>query len=178
MDGEEGAVLDAVAGSGAFLVLAPRHPQRFEAAAAALTARGLAFVRRSRLDAAPPAPEVLLLDTIGELGRAYALAAFAFVGGSLVPTGGHNPLEPAVWRVPVLTGPHVHNFREVYDDLAAAGAARVVADGSELGEAVRAWLAQPETAHAAGEAAWRVVEGNRGATARTVEALLGLAGGP
>lgn len=178
MEGEEPAVLDAVPAQDAFLLLAPRHPERFEPVAAELAARGLPFARRSRLPTAPESADALLLDTIGELGRAYALAAFAFVGGSLAPTGGHNPLEPAVWRVPVLTGPHLHNFREVYDDLIAAGAARVVADPGELARGVRDWLEHPQAARAAGEAAWGVVERNSGATARTVDALLELAGLP
>jgi len=176
MDGEEAAVLDAVAAAGGgdrqFLVLAPRHPERFEEVARLLADSGLGFVRRSAIDAVSPTPDVLLLDAMGELGRAYRGALAAFVGGSLVPTGGHNPLEPAVWGVPVLTGPHVHNFREVYDEMAAAGAARVVEDSGELAAVLAAWIAEPEAAAARGAAGRAVVESNRGATARTASALL------
>jgi 3-deoxy-D-manno-octulosonic-acid transferase len=136
---------------------------------------GQSFGRRSALADAPVPCEVLLLDTIGELARAYRHADLAFIGGSLVATGGHNPLEPAVWAVPVLSGPHVFNFREVYDELVAAGGVRLVADGRELERAISEWLANPESARKAGLAGRAVIEANRGATARTVEALLALA---
>ncbi len=181
MEGEEAAVLDAVDGlAGAwerlFLVLAPRHPERFDTVARLLESRGTAVVRRSDLPAARArVPDVLLLDTIGELGRAYAEARAAFVGGSLVPTGGHNPLEPAAWGVPVLTGPHVHNFREVYADLFAAGGAVEVRDAAGLTGALDAWLGDAEAAAAAGEAARAVMERSRGAAARAAEAVLRLA---
>jgi 3-deoxy-D-manno-octulosonic-acid transferase len=102
----------------------------------------------------------------------------AFVGGSLVPTGGHNPLEPAVWGVPVLSGPHVHNFSEVYGQLVDAGAARLVAGSGDLAAVLDAWLGTPATARAAGAAGQAVVERNRGATGRTVAALLELVSGP
>ena len=179
MDGEEAMVLDAVSGAGRrgappFLVLAPRHPERFDAVARLLEERGLALARRSALDSAPARCDALLLDSIGELARVYRHAAVAFIGGSLVPTGGHNPLEPAAWAVPVLSGPHVFNFREVYHELVAAGGARLVADATELEAAVGAWLADEGAARQAGLAGRAVIEANRGATARTVDALLGL----
>jgi 3-deoxy-D-manno-octulosonic-acid transferase len=99
----------------------------------------------------------------------------AFVGGSLVATGGgHNPLEPALWGVPVLSGQAVQNFRETYDELEAAGGARVVSDVDGLAAGLGRWLADPESARSAGAAARAVVERNRGATARTVDALIGL----
>ncbi len=179
MEGEEETVLAALerldADTRPFLVLAPRHPERFEAVARLLRGRRVALARRTDLGAAPERPDVLLLDTIGELARAYRLAAVAFVGGSLVPTGGHNPLEAAAWGVPVLTGPHVHNFREVYAELLAAGAVRVVSGAEELAAALAAWLDEPRAARAAGEAGRRVVEANRGAAGRTAEAVLRLA---
>ncbi|HSN55343.1 MAG TPA: 3-deoxy-D-manno-octulosonic acid transferase [Candidatus Sulfomarinibacteraceae bacterium] len=183
MEGEEGAVLDAVDGLAAagrrpLLVLAPRHPERFDAVAALVGDRGLELVRRSSDRVPGPTTEVFLLDTIGELARAYRLAAAAFIGGSLVATGGHNPLEPAVWGVPVLSGPHVHNFAEVYEEMAVAGGARLVTDGTGLGEALARWLADPGTARAAGAAGLAVVEANRGATAVTAAALLELVGEP
>ena len=179
MEGEETQILDALDGLGAdgtmpFLILAPRHPERFDAVAQLLADRGLVFSRRSSGDAMPPDSDAFLIDTIGELGRAYRLATVAFVGGSLVPTGGHNPLEPAVWGVPVLSGPHVFNFDEVYDEMTEAGGARLVADSSELRVAVAAWLDEPDFAVAAGMAGREVVERNRGATARTVSALVEL----
>jgi len=182
MEGEEATVLDVAArleggGRPILLVLAPRHPERFDAVADLVRQRGLAMIRRSSGDPPGPGTSVFLLDTIGELARAYRSAAVAFIGGSLAPTGGHNPLEPAVWGVPVLSGPHVHNFVEVYDEMTAAGAARLVADGGELGAALANWLDDPESAATAGAAGRAVVEANRGATALTAGAVLELAGG-
>jgi 3-deoxy-D-manno-octulosonic-acid transferase len=179
MEGEEAQILDALAGLGTdgampFLILAPRHPERFEAVARLLSDRGLVISRRSSGEAILPDSDVFLLDTIGELARAYKLARVAFIGGSLVRTGGHNPLEPAVWGVPVLSGPHVHNFDEVYDEMTEAGGARLVADSAELRVAAAAWLDEPDFASAAGKAGREVVERNRGATARTVSALVEL----
>ncbi len=179
MDGEEAMVLDAVRrldleGRRPFLVLAPRHPERFDAVAGLLAERGEAVARRTAVGEAPDGVDVLLLDTIGELARAYRLATVAFVGGSLVATGGHNPLEPAVWGVPALSGPHVANFREVYDEMAATGAARIVDGADGLADGLGRWLADRGAARTAGEAGRAVVERNRGATARTVDALLPL----
>jgi len=181
MEGEEAQVLDALAGlavggAAPFLILAPRHPERFDGVARLLTDRGLVVARRSGPQPAPPDADAFLIDTIGELARAYKLAKVAFIGGSLVPTGGHNPLEPAVWGVPVLSGPHVHNFREVYDEMTAAGGARLVANSADLRTAAAAWLADPDLGAAAGAAGRGVVDRNRGATARTVDALLELFG--
>ncbi len=181
MEGEEAQVLDALggvdAGGGApFLIFAPRHPERFNAVAGLLSERGVRFGRRSRFPEMPDAADVFLIDTIGELARAYRLARLAFIGGSLVPTGGHNPLEPAVWGVPVLSGSHVHNFREVYREMTDAGGARLVADTAELRVAAAVWLDDAKLARAAGAAGRDVVERNRGATARTVDALLELVG--
>ncbi|MEN8164017.1 MAG: 3-deoxy-D-manno-octulosonic acid transferase [Acidobacteriota bacterium] len=173
LEGEEQLVLDAVemlAGSDGprpLLILAPRHPERFEAVARLVSARGLTLVRRSRLpDGVIKGADVFLLDTIGELARAFRHGAVAFIGGSLVPSGGHNPLEPAAWGVPVLSGPAVANFEEVYREMKAAHAARLVADSQELGDALGHWLTEPEEARRVGEAGRRVVEANRGASAR------------
>ena len=179
MEGEEAQILDAMAdldanGSTPFLILAPRHPERFDTVAQLLADRGLVSSRRSSGDAIPSDADAFLIDTIGELARSYRLATLAFIGGSLVPTGGHNPLEPAVWGVPVLSGPHVFNFDEVYDEMTEAGGARLVSDSAELRVAMAAWLDEPDFAVAAGKAGREVVERNRGATARTVSALVGL----
>ena len=114
---------------------------------------------------------------MGELARAYRSADLAFVGGSLAQTGGHNPLEPAVWGVPVLSGPHIHNFTEVYDEMTAAGAAVIVDDIDALARAVNHWLDNPRAAGVAGAAGRAVVETNRGATARTAAAVLELMAG-
>ena len=181
MEGEEATVLDTVArleeeGRSVLLILAPRHPERFDTVAELVTRRGLSMIRRSSGDQPAASTTVYLLDTIGELARAYRVAAVAFIGGSLAPTGGHNPLEAAVWGVPVLSGPHVRNFVEVYDEMTAVGAARLVADGDELATALARWLDDPAAARAAGAAGRAAVEANRGATALTAAALLELAG--
>jgi 3-deoxy-D-manno-octulosonic-acid transferase len=182
MEGEEAVVLDAVAGLAengqqALAVVAPRHPERFDEVAGLVEARGLAMARRSSDRQPTTETRVFLIDTIGELARAYRLATVAFIGGSLVPTGGHNPLEPAVWAVPVLSGCHVHNFTEVYREMTAAGAARLVANGDELRRALGEWLSEPDAARAAGRAGRAVIEANRGATELTASALLDLLDG-
>ncbi len=179
MEGEEGPLLDALCDGlegdrRPFLILAPRHPERFDGVASLLQDRGVPFARRSDPDKLPARADVFLLDTIGELSRAYRLGSAAFLGGSLVATGGHNPLEPAAWGVPVVSGPHVSNFQEVYDEMVAAGGARLVADPAGLASALGEWLRNPAEARAAGRAGRGVVQANRGATARTVDALLEL----
>jgi 3-deoxy-D-manno-octulosonic-acid transferase len=181
MAGEEAAVLDAFASIGggnggerALLVLAPRHPERWNEVDALLRARGERMVRRSALlSSGPPSgePAVVLLDSLGELAGLYRLAAAAFIGGTLVPTGGHNPLEAARFGVPLAVGPAMHNFREMADAFDRAGAWRRVADAGELGAVWRGWLERPETGRETGERALRLVEENRGALARTLETL-------
>jgi 3-deoxy-D-manno-octulosonic-acid transferase len=176
MDGEEDRLVEAcerhrAEGVAPFLVIAPRHPERFDVVAGLLERRGLAVARRSRLPEVPDRADVWLMDSIGELARAYALGSVAFVGGSLAATGGHNPLEAAVWGVPVLSGPHVFNFQEVYRDMVAAGGARLVADDGELMAELLRLIKDPVAARAMGAAGRAEVERNRGATARTVDAL-------
>ncbi|MBK9430575.1 MAG: hypothetical protein IPN65_08895 [Elusimicrobia bacterium] len=118
---------------------------------------------RSQLSSVVPAPEVLVLDTVGELAEIYGVATVAFVGGSLVRRGGQNPLEPARWGVPVVYGPSMENFREIDDALRAAGGARVAADGEALRAVVDRWLATPLERGGAGAAARSVADGERGA---------------
>ncbi|MCK5378548.1 MAG: 3-deoxy-D-manno-octulosonic acid transferase [Acidobacteria bacterium] len=179
LEGEERLVLDAVEtltgsdGRPPLVILAPRHPERFASVAHMVSERGLTLMRRSRLpNGVPAGVDVFLLDTIGELARSFQYGAVAFIGGSLVPSGGHNPLEPAVWGIPVLSGPWVANFEEIYREMVAAGGVRLVADARELSAAMDKWLSAPETARLAGEAGRRVVEGNRGATARIAAEIL------
>jgi 3-deoxy-D-manno-octulosonic-acid transferase len=169
LEGEEEQVLDALAASerSVLLILAPRHPERFDSVARLVESRGLKLIRRSRLpDQLVPATDVFLLDTIGELARAFRHGTMAFIGGSLVPSGGHNPLEPAVWGVPVLSGPSIENFEEIYREMVGAGAVILVENPQALGAAINHWLSNPGEALNAGEAGRRVVEENGGATAR------------
>ncbi len=169
--GEEDAVLEAhrlvaAAHGGALLVLAPRHPNRFGEVAAWLQRQGVAFARRSRAseaDAGTGGPSVLLLDTLGELLYFYAAADVAFVGGSLVPIGGHNLLEPAALGLPVLTGPHYSNAEDVARLLLECGAAEVVRNGAELGSRVAALLSDEALRLRLGGRARDAVGRNRGA---------------
>jgi 3-deoxy-D-manno-octulosonic-acid transferase len=180
MAGEEEAALAGLAGAGgadaALLVIAPRHPERWDEVARLLAERGLATARRSD-DAAAGRPAVLLLDSLGELAGLYRLAAGAFIGGTLVPTGGHNPLEPARFGVPVAVGPSMENFADIAARFDADEAWARVADGAGLGEVWRRWLAAPAEASALGERGRRLVEANRGALNRTLELLAPLIGG-
>jgi 3-deoxy-D-manno-octulosonic-acid transferase len=118
--------------------------------------------------------DIVLLDTIGDLAAVYGVADVAFIGGSLVPKGGHNPLEPAQFGVPVVTGPSFENFRDVVETMQAADAIRIVQDKDELQTALIELLTDREKARAMGERGRRVFEEQQGATARTVEALVGL----
>jgi 3-deoxy-D-manno-octulosonic-acid transferase len=157
---------------GALLVLAPRHPPRFDEVAGALRAAGIHFVRRSASagDGADAACAVLLLDSLGELLDFYAAADVSFVGGSLVPIGGHNLLEPAALGVPILVGPDNSNGEEIARLLIARGAAEVVHDAAELGTRVTALLGDSAARERMGTAGRASVDSNRGA----LEKLLSL----
>jgi 3-deoxy-D-manno-octulosonic-acid transferase len=174
-DGEEEAVLAAhkhvrAVHPNALLVLVPRHRQRFAEVGAWLEKQNVRIIRRSSPAARTRDLEVLLVDTLGELLDFYAMADVAFVGGSLVPVGGHNLLEPAALGVPVVTGPHNHNGADIAKILIEAGAAVVVKDSAELGDRVATLLSNPAERDRMGAAGRTAVEGNRGA----LEKLLGL----
>jgi 3-deoxy-D-manno-octulosonic-acid transferase len=146
------------------LVLAPRHPERF--AEVAQLARDQAFVTVKRSDLpidAEPRADVVVLDTIGELAQVYQIATAVFVGGSLVDTGGHNILEPAVFGKPIVFGPYMHNFKEIAETFIAQDAAVQVAGGRGLEEALRALLTDPVRRARLGAVARALVESNRGA---------------
>jgi 3-deoxy-D-manno-octulosonic-acid transferase len=154
---------------GALLVLVPRHPQRFDAVAALLTRRGDLYMRRSAGEPASPAQSVFLLDTTGELLNFYAAADVAFVGGSLVPIGGHNLLEPAALGVPVLTGPADFNGRQIAALLTDLGAVRRVADAQELAQALSQLLADSALRSRLGALGREAVAANRGSVARVLD---------
>lgn len=175
--GEEEIILDALkmvleTMPGSLLILAPRHPERFDEVAGRCRARGFPCVRRTARVAPGPATQIFLLDSLGELLPYYASADVAFVGGSLVPAGGHNLLEPASLGLPLLTGPHTFNFSEVMEILAAAGAVRVVAGAEDLAAQVRELLADANLRHAMGEEGRRVCQMHRGAAERVVRQLV------
>jgi len=170
-EGEDAQVLDAHARiraqrADALLILVPRHPERFDRVAALCAARGFSCARRSRDQPCAADTAVYLGDTMGELLRLFAAADIAFVGGSLVATGGHNLLEPAALALPVLTGPHVFNFRQITDLLVQAEGARVVADSAELAAALTALWADEALRRRMGQRARAVVDANRGALER------------
>lgn len=173
-EGEEAAALAALAaaeraGHPAALVIAPRHPERFERAAEVVAEAGRPLRRRSAPGPGPLVPgEVLLLDTLGELASLYGAARVAFVGGTLAPVGGHNVLEPARAGCPVLFGPHVESARESTALLLAAGAAESVPDAEALAAAVVEALARPEEAQARGARGAAALAAHRGASARSV----------
>jgi len=176
--GEEQAVLAAqqrvrAMHSGALLVLAPRHPPRFAEVAQALGAAGVRFARHSQAgaDRAGAAGDVLLLDTLGELLDFYAAADLAFVGGSLVPVGGHNLLEPAALGVPILTGPYNFNAEEIAQLLIARGAAEVVHNADELGGRVSALLADAAARAHMGAQARASLDANRGALSKLLQLI-------
>jgi len=178
---EEVAVLRAFAGverefPGALLILAPRKPEQFDKAAAIVAESGRKLLRRRDLvfngggNAALPEPAgVFLLDSLGELAGLYRLADAVFVGGSLVPGGGHNILEPAAFSKVPIYGPSMENFREMSGKFLAAGAAIQVKSPEDLGAAWGALLREPERAARMGTCARELVDRNRGATERVLE---------
>lgn len=155
------------------LVLAPRHLDRLDEIEALLGSRHLSVRRRSqgRPNAAEAGASVLLLDTIGELAKVYAVGTVVFVGGSFAPIGGHNVLEPAAHRKAILFGPHMHNFHQIAAALLDAGGALQVQRPEALGHSVSDLLQHPERRQALGEAAYLVLRDNQGAIDRTVELI-------
>ncbi|HYB43249.1 MAG TPA: 3-deoxy-D-manno-octulosonic acid transferase [Candidatus Methylomirabilis sp.] len=171
--GEEAAVVDAyrrlrVRFAGLRLLVAPRHPERVEEVERIVRDRGLPVVRRTELGPAADRESVVLLDTVGELAGLYGLADVVFVGGSLVPVGGHNVLEPAQRRKAVVYGPHTSNFRESAELLESAGAAVVVRDAHELSREIERLLESSELRDRMGEAGFAAVTARRGALGETL----------
>ncbi|WP_442110258.1 lipid IV(A) 3-deoxy-D-manno-octulosonic acid transferase [Pseudomonas sp. NUPR-001] len=154
----------------ALLILVPRHPERFNAVYA-LCAAQFPTVRRSSAEVVTAQTAVLLGDTMGELLFLYALADIAFVGGSLVPNGGHNVLEPAALSLPVLSGPHLFNFLEIAAMLRDAGALQEVDDAQGLAAAVRRLIELPRDAQRMGAAGLAIMQANQGALQRLLAGL-------
>ncbi len=178
--GEDASVLDAFdevleRDASSMLVLAPRHPERADEVLTLSSDRGHAAVRRTELpfDREPRA-RVIVLDTVGELASLYELATVVFLGGSLVPHGGHNLLEPAVCARPVVFGPHMHNFAEIAELFRSNRAAVQLGAASELGPTLVRLLEDPVERASLGAAAQALVAAHRGATDRCVAAITGL----
>ena len=178
-EGEEAIVLPTFAKvleehPRAALVLAPRHPERFEAVAGLIAASGIKFWRRTQLAGNESlSGSVLLLDSIGELAAVYSLASIAFVGGSLVPRGGHNILEPAQYGVATVVGPHTENFRDIVRIFEQNDAVRIVNSEGFAGELLRL-LEDSGARQELGSRGAEVVRQQRGATVRTLDELDGL----
>jgi 3-deoxy-D-manno-octulosonic-acid transferase len=164
------AILKAV--PDAALLIAPRHPDRFEEVSGLIRKSGYSLIRCSDSlnTEAISGGAVVLLDTIGDLSSMYGISAVAFVGGSLVPKGGHNPLEPAQFGVPVVVGPSFENFREVVEAMREMNAIRIVAP-EKLAETLTAMLRDPEGAQALGARGRAAFEAQAGATKGAVQAL-------
>ncbi|MEE4667832.1 lipid IV(A) 3-deoxy-D-manno-octulosonic acid transferase [Pseudomonas alliivorans] len=155
----------------ALLILVPRHPERFDSVHVLCQQQGFTTIRRSGTQAVTPDVSVLLGDTMGELLFLYALADTAFVGGSLVPNGGHNLLEPAALAKPVLSGPHLFNFLEIAALLRSAGALTEVSDSAALAGAVQRLFDQPGLAQTMAEAGLGVMKANQGALQRLLDGV-------
>lgn len=149
----------------ALLILVPRHPERFENVATLIVQQGFAGRRRSKNEEVTADTAVFLGDSMGELVLWYAMADIAFVGGSLLPIGGHNMLEPMALNVATLSGPHVFNFQQIADELVQAGALRLV-EADTLAVACDELLSNPQKAQAQVTAAQQVLQANRGALQR------------
>jgi 3-deoxy-D-manno-octulosonic-acid transferase len=177
MKGEEAAVLRAfnrirTTGSSVLLILAARHPERFAEVERICRQEGLSTVRRTELPIdAEPRADAVILDTIGELAQLYQIATAVFVGGSLVPAGGHNILEPAVFGKPIVFGPHMQNFGEIADAFVSNGAAVQVHSDRELEDVMVSLMGDPVRRARLGAAARALVEANRGAKDRTLSVI-------
>lgn len=178
MEGEDEAFLPELerflAEHHAFVVIAPRKPERFEMVAGLLATSPLKYVRRTELDRFHGQADVLLLDTFGELAKIYRYAKVAFVGGTLVPTGGHNPIEPAAAGVPVCFGPSMSNFREIAQVFLKNEAAIEVRDAGEAIDFAGAMFDNANMQQTWGERARRTVLQNRGASERTARRIVEL----
>jgi 3-deoxy-D-manno-octulosonic-acid transferase len=178
VEGEEPLLLRAfenilASHANAVMVLAPRHPERFAQVAASLEQLAIRFWRRSLWNGEPITGGVLLIDTIGELASLYALADIAFVGGSLVPRGGHNILEPAQHGVPIVVGNHTENFRDIISLFQSHDAVRIVGP-AELPLVFLELISNEAERQALGRRAKETVQSQQGATTRTLEALQNL----
>ncbi len=158
----------------AVLIMAPRELPRSGQVAELAAARGYRVVRRTRMDADTAQADVLILDTIGELGRIYSLADLVIVGGSFVPVGGHNILEPAAHGKPIVVGPYMFNFKDIFA-LMERHEAVVMTSAAELTAQVTDLLADEKRLRELGDNAWRLIQENRGATRRNVDAFAALA---
>lgn len=153
------------------LLLAPRHPERFRRVYSLCQQQGFITQRRSVQGVWNPATEIFLVDTMGELPLFFAASDIAFMGGSLVSVGGHNPLEPAALARAIILGPHMFNFTEISQRLLAAGAALQIKTPQELAQAVLCYLEEPQLRTKAGKAGQQIIAQNQGATTKLLQLI-------
>lgn len=158
------------------LVLVPRHPERFDEVARLCDAQHYSLIRRSEGGPVDASIQILLGDTMGELLSFFGASDLAFIGGSLVPTGGHNLIEPAAWGIPVLTGPHLYNFTEVAEKLGRAGGMKICHNAGQLASTVIELIENSNEYKAMASAAYTVAESNRGAQLKLMTCLEKLIG--
>lgn len=175
-DGEEQQVLDAhrtllEKHPQLLLVLVPRHPERFSGVRDLIEKRGFGVVSRTSKQSCDASTDVFLLDTMGEVPLFYAASDIAFVGGSLVPVGGHNLLEPAAQGLPIVTGPNLFNAQEIAEKFIELGACRLVANAVELAATVAYLIENPAAAAKIGKNGLAVLEQNRGSLERLLRLL-------
>ncbi len=182
-DNEEQEILDAhrrllETHPDLLLILVPRHPERFKDVAKRIKQYKFTATRRTEGQPCAADVEVFLADTMGELPMFYAASDIAFVGGSLVPVGGHNMLEPASLGLPVISGPQVFNAQEIADLFVRQGACRMVEDAGQVADVVGEWVDDPSAARDVGERGRSIVEENRGSLASLLDLLEPLIGSP
>jgi 3-deoxy-D-manno-octulosonic-acid transferase len=171
--GEDEIILDAYQGlNNTFpdlkLIIAPRHPERFSEVESLIRDRKLKYIKRSKIKTSGKISEaVILLDTIGELPRSFAGSAVTFIGGSLLPYGGHNILEPAYWSTPIISGPHMENF-PIHREFLEKSAALIVKNSSDIIDSVSGLLNDPQEAEEMGGKGKAIVDSNTGAVDKAI----------
>ena len=153
------------------VIIVPRHPERFDSVEKLLERHNLNFVKSSEVDDVPDDVNVILLDEMGKLNHAYAVATFAFVGGSIADRGGHNALEAAAHALPIMMGPRIYNNPVICDHLKECGALSIVEDASRISSTVQNWLESPSKAEQAGRAGKKVLQDNSGALDSTLACI-------
>jgi 3-deoxy-D-manno-octulosonic-acid transferase len=155
--------------SNLLLILVPRHPERFNQVAERAQSTSFQMVRRSSQQAFSPQTDIIVGDTMGELLGWYAAGDLAFIGGSLIPQGGHNPLEASALKIPVISGEYIHNFADIYPPLIATGGAVLISNAQGLAQQVLTWLEQPEQCQQAGQAGFDWLQPHRGVVKRLMQ---------
>ena len=175
-DGEDESILAAhhtllQKNADTLLILAPRHPERCDKVAALIEQNGLTHQRSSEASSVNCLTQVLLIDSIGQLMLFYGTADLAFIGGSIVPHGGHNPIEPAAWGMPILAGPHLFNFAQISQLLQDAGALQLINNTDELAEDISYYIEYPSQREIAAQGGRSEVASNQGALQRLLELI-------